>query len=202
MQAIVPVISLLLALAALGDEEMDDEELARRISGGDRTAFRAFFDRYHGLLFGYLRRRGVGPAASEDLVQQAFVTVWEKRADIDPSRSLRSFLFKIGYNRALNHFRDRAKFIGDDGLADEPAPANPEASAEHALLRERLLEAVKTLPERRRAVFELCFLEDLTYREAADVLDISIKTVENQMAAALKTIRKAFADYEEIYRRS
>ena len=55
--------------------------------------------------------------------------------------------------------------------------------------------AVEALPERRRAVFELCFLQELTYRETAETLGISIKTVENQMGHALKTIRKAMKGY-------
>ena len=55
--------------------------------------------------------------------------------------------------------------------------------------------AVEALPERRRAVFELCFLQELTYREAAEALGISIKTVENQMGHALKAIRKAMEGY-------
>ena len=55
--------------------------------------------------------------------------------------------------------------------------------------------AVEALPERRRAVFELCFLQELTYRETAEALGISIKTVENQMGHALKAIRKAMEGY-------
>lgn len=191
-------IPLLLALAGGGQRDLDDPELARRIRDGDRQAFRAFFDRYHGLLYGYLRRRGTDPATCEDLVQQAFVVIWERRGKIDQDRSLRAFLFKIAYNRALNHFRDHARFVGDDGLSARAASrGNPEAGAEFALMQDTLRDVVAGLPERRRAVFELCFLEELTYREAADVLGISIKTVENQMGAALKDLRAAFEPFAE-----
>lgn len=192
-----PLIPLFLALAVEGDEGLDDAELARRIRGGNRAAFRAFFERYHGLLYGYLRRRGVGPAVCEDIAQHAFVTIWERRAEIDPQKSLRAFLFKISYRRALNHFRDTRKFRGDEELAGTPARGNPDVRAEYALMQKTLQEVVEQLPERRRAVFELCFLEDLTYREAAEALEISVKTVENQMGAALKVLRAAFERYLE-----
>lgn len=195
---VVPLVSiapLLFALATSCCDDLDDRELARSIRSGDHDAFRAFFDRYHGLLYGYLRRRGADTATAEDLVQQAFITIWERRAEIDPGRSLRAFLFKIGYNRALNHIRDTARFDGDDALADVPGSADPESAAAYALMRESLRDVVTRLPERRRAVFELCFLEELTYGEAAEALGISVKTVENQMAAALKTLRAAFEHY-------
>ena len=133
------------------------------------------------------------PNAAEkcsDLVQQAFVIIWERRQAIDENRSLRAFLFKIAYNRALNHFRDTARFDYEADVEAETAAAASDEQATHRLMQETLRAAVATLPERRRAVFELCFLEELTYREAAEVLGISIKTVEHQMSHALKTIRK------------
>ncbi len=197
MAIIPPVLAVLFALAAGGDEGLDDIDIARRLREGDRDAFRVFFDRYHGLLFGYLRRRGIGPAVCEDLVQQAFVTIWERRAEIDSRKSLRSFLFTIGHNRALNHFRDTKKLAGDEELAQAADAANPEARTEYVLMLGTLQKVIEGLPERRRAVFELCFVEELTYREAADVLGISIKTVEHQMGAALKTLRTAFERYVE-----
>lgn len=199
------MLSLLLALALADDRALDPSlenvEVARRIREGDRAAFRAFFDRYHGMLYGYLRRRGVDPAVCEDLTQQAFVKIWERRKDIRPEKSLRAYLFRIGYNSALNHFRDTAKFTDDAVLDSEqlvrPSGADPVDDAEYAIMLEHLHRVVEQLPERRRAVFELCFLEDLTYREAAAALDISIKTVENQMSAALKVLREAFERFRD-----
>ncbi|MEX0746470.1 MAG: RNA polymerase sigma-70 factor [Rhodothermales bacterium] len=195
MTPLVPGLLLLLALS--GDERLDDPELARRIRQDDREAFRRFFERYHGLLYGYLRRRNVDPDMCEDLLQNAFVTIWERRKEIDEGKSLRAYLFKIAYNRALNHFRDSMKFAGDEELASTPSTADPESGARYAMMQETLRNVVAQLPEKRRAVFELCFLEELTYREAADVLGISIKTVENQMGAALKVLRVAFREHRK-----
>ena len=183
-------------LAFSADAALDDAELARRIREGDEEAFRMFFERHHGLLFRYLRRRGVPEAVCEDLLQHAFLTIWERRATIDPSQSLRAFLFRIGHNRALNHFRDTAKFVEDDP-PESVAPATPEARAAHAQIAQALHRAVEALPPRRRAVFELCFMQQLTYREAAEALGISIKTVENQMGHALRAARSALAVFRE-----
>ncbi len=184
---------VVLCLALHGATEPDDRELARRIKRGDRAAFRAFFERHHALLLRYLRRRGVAEAVCEDILQNAFLAIWERRAQIDEDKSLRAFLFKIGHNRALNHFRDTARFA-DAPAREDPAPTPaPDRQAAFAQMQHALGEAVAALPERRRAVFELCFLQGLTYREAAEALDVSVKTVENQMGHALKAVRKALA---------
>ncbi len=190
-------LGLLLLLARQGAVGvLDDAELARRIRNGDQQAFRMFFERYHAFLLHYLERMGVAPEVAEDLVQQAFLAIWERRTQIDPNRSLRAFLFRIGHNRALNHFRDTRRLNSDEALLElsDPAPG-ADRQTDAALLRARLEEAIARLPERRRAVFELCFLQDLTYREAAEVLGISPKTVENQMTQALRQLRTALADF-------
>lgn len=185
-------IGLLLVYLAINiADAADDAELARRIKEGDHHAFKQFFDRYHARLLSYLTHRGLDAIAAEDIVQNAYIFIWENRAKINTSKSLRAFLFRIGYTRALNHFRDNAKFDGEVDLSLQAAHSRTSEHVEHAIAREHLLKAIQTLPERRRAVFELCFLEDLTYRETAESLGISIKTVENQMAHALKTIRAA-----------
>jgi RNA polymerase sigma-70 factor (ECF subfamily) len=180
--------------------DLDDPALAARIRDGDRAAFRAFFERHYDRLFGYLRRMRVPADVADDLAQTAFVYVWTHRDGIDPAQSLRSYLFRIGHTRALNHFRDTRKHAYDappddpDAPRPSPAPA-PDAETEASLVQERLRAAIAELPARRRAVFELCFVEDLTYREAAETLDISVKTVENQMTAAFKHVRAALAMY-------
>lgn len=171
--------------------------LAAALRAGDRTAFRALFERHHGELLRYLRYRNVPDEQAEDLVQQAFVTVWERRQSLRDDGSVRGLLFRIAYSRALNHFRDTSRLDrahGDEIAGVEPGP---DLHAESRLIRERLQAAVSALPERRRAVFELCTLEGLSYREASEALDISVKTVENQMAHALRAVRSALSVHRE-----
>lgn len=191
----LPFLELLLAFAMADASGAEDAELAERIRKGDTRAFQAFFERYHRALYGYLRKRGVEAEVCEDLIQNAFIAVWERRTEIDPGRSLRAYLYRAAYNRALNHFRDTARFTGLESVQQQAAPAAPDQQASYARVREQLDAAVRQLPERRRAVFELCFLQEFTYREAAEALGISIKTVENQMGHALASIRAALAPY-------
>ena len=182
-------------LFAFAASVQEDAALAGALRAGDRTAFKSFFERHHADLLRYLRFRNVPDEHADDLVQQAFVAIWERRDSLREDGSVRALLYRIAYSRALNHFRDTERFERPAAQGDEYASdsADPERSAEARLIRDRIGVAVSGLPERRRAVFELCVLEGFSYREAAETLEISVKTIENQMAHALKTVRGALA---------
>jgi len=197
--ALSSLLALLLFLASRSTWA-DAAEIAARIRDGDREAFRTFFDRHHARLIGYVRSRGVPSGPAEDLVQDAFVYVWTNRDAIDPEKSLRAYLFRIGYTRALNYARDASKEDAEtdpvealDALSPDSV-AGPEMDVLRGELRDRIDTAVRDLPDRRRAVFEMCFLQGLTYREAAEQLDVARKTVENHMRLALQDLREALSD--------
>lgn len=186
---------VLIVLAVLSElDTQHDVTLAKKIKAGDQSAFKSFFDQHYLPLFRFLISRGMDSDEAEDLIQQAFLIIWEKRNEIREERSLRSFLFTIALNRAKNLFRtrqrvERLEFL-DDIRADE---RDPRGNSERVMKDVR--RAIEDLPERRKAVFELCFLEGLTYKETADVLEISVKTVEHQMGHALKFLREALKKY-------
>lgn len=193
----LPVHFILLALATSGSSDLDDAELARRIRQGDHEAFRSFFEAHHEALFRFLVSKGIAKAAAEDLVQQAFVIIWEKRAGIEADRSLRGYLFRIAYTRMLNHIRDHSKFETDEPVPHSETRQTPEDHARHSELTEAVDDAVEAMPEKRRMVFDFCFMQGFSYRETADALDISVKTVENHMGLALKEIRSALEEYRD-----
>ena len=192
---ISPFLFILLAMQL--DQQREDAVLARRIKEGDHVAFRHFFERYHGVLLTYLSKKGLEEEAAQDIVQNAFIKIWESRDQINPSKSLKSFLFRIGYTRMLNHFRDTAKFDQGTDLNLRANESNVYQEAAFSQMHNYLLKVVQKMPEKRKAVFELCFLQEFTYREASETLGVSIKTIENHMALALKTVRAAMATIKE-----
>lgn len=185
------ILTFLLLALSLSNKELKD--LAQALKEGDKKAFKTIFEAYHNSLFRFLMSRGVDYSHAQDILQQTFLKVWEKRTDLDPEKSLRSFLFTIAYNLAKNHFRqagfERLESISEPSAEDE-APAEEEKD-----LNKLLRLAVDDLPERRRAVFELCFFEGLTYKEVGGVLEISPKTVGHHMSAALSTLRETLKDF-------
>lgn len=190
--------SLAALLASAGGSRTDGEDARRqaaRIRDGDADAFRRFFDATHADLLRAIRRRGLDPAAAEDVAQRAYVWIWEHRDRIDPEKSLRGLLFRIGLTRGLNHLRDTARLEGLPEF-DLPGPREGDPAA-LADLRRALAEAVAELPERRRETFVLCFSDGLTHREAAEVMGVSHRTVEHQMGHALGAIRARLAPFIE-----
>ena len=191
------LLQLILLLASVDSDELTDPELALKIKKGNHEAFKKFFDRYNSFLLNYLMKRGTAKEAAKDLVQQAFVLIWEKREEIDETKSLRAFLFRIGYTRMLNLFRDHSKF--DEGTDFEETSISDENEdnddGKNRDLNNAIETAISAMPEKRQEVFRLCFIQEFTYKEAAQVLDVSVKTIENHMGLALKDMRESLKEY-------
>lgn len=189
----VPSVLIAAALAALLGGAPDERDLAARIRDGDADAFRHFFDTTHARLLRSLARSGLDAAAADDVAQQAYVWIWEHRAEIDLDRPLGGLLFRIGVTRGLNARRDARR---TEALPDaEPEAGDTGDPAALADVRAALAAAVESLPERRRETFTLCFTDGLSHREAAEALGVSPRTVEHQMALALGAIRERLAPF-------
>ena len=193
-QVSISFLLLALALSNLSDEER--AELARSIKNGDHKAFKTFYDIHHEALFRYLMSKGITAETAKDLIQKAFIYIWEQRNQIDPSKSLQAYLFRIGYTRMLNHIRDHSKFDDSEEMPVMKSVKNPEDDALADELNTAINKAINNMPEKRGLVFEMCFIQEFTYRETADALDISKKTVENHMGLALKDIREALKKFK------
>jgi RNA polymerase sigma-70 factor, ECF subfamily len=188
---------ILLVLAFSKSDEFEGGELSQKIKNGDQEAFKLFFEKHNQPLYRFLVSRGVDGPVAEDLVQKAFLIIWEKRNGINPEKSLKAYLFQIAYSRMLNHIRDHKKFYDGDDIPDQTNSTTPEDDLENHQLKMAIDRAVAAMPDKRRMVFEFCFLKDFTYRETAEAMDVSVKTVENHMALALKDMRHSLKMYRE-----
>ncbi len=189
------VLYLLFLLAVRGVSDQDDPELLRAIRNGDHSAFKKFFEKHHSYLYHFLLKKGISEQQAEDLVQQAFVMIWEKRAQIDVTKSLKAFLFRIAYTRMLNVFRDSKKFDENADLTTEEETSTPEKSMETQELGKAIEDSIASMPEKRQAVFRLCFIQEFTYKDAAEFLQVSVKTIENHMGLALKELRAKLENF-------
>ncbi len=189
---------LLIFIALSAGNRSDREELYNAIKNGDQQAFKSFFDKHYDALFVFLRNRNVSRDVAEDLIQKAFIYIWENRHTIEPNLSLKSYLFRIAYTRMINHMEQQKRFSDvDDPLSNESDTHSPQEMAEFNDLYKAFQNTVSNMPEKRRMVFESCFLQDLTYKETAEILSVSVKTVENHMALAFKDLRKALNVYKK-----
>jgi RNA polymerase sigma-70 factor (ECF subfamily) len=136
----------------------------------------------------------------EDIVQKVFIRLWEKRADIDPDQGVVSYLFTAVRNRSLNHLRDSKKYRNE--LLDiECAEMDVAFEVDHLAMDElerKIAEALESLPEKCRLVFEMSRFQDMKYREIAEALAISSKTVEAHMSKAIRSLRQHLESYLSI----
>lgn len=190
-------LELLLIFLALSIKENDTEsELYEAIKKGNQKAFKAFFDEHYETLYLFLRNRNISRETAEDLIQKAFLYIWENRNNIKPELSLKSYLFRIAYTRMLNHFNQKKEYLDLNEDLNERS-TTPEDAMEFNDLNKAFQEAVESMPKKRRMVFESCFIQDLTYKETAEALSVSVKTVENHMALAFRDLRKTLKIFNE-----
>lgn len=186
----IAILQLIFLLALSESGNLNDPELFQKIKEGDHRAFKTFFDTHHNHLYYFLLKKGVSEQVAEDLIQQAFVYIWEHRDQIDTDKSLRAYLFLIAYTRMLNLFRDHKKFNENAEIINVQSTEEVDDSINNEELRTAIESAISSMPKKRRNVFELCFIQKFTYKEAADFLNVSVKTIENHMGLALKDLRK------------
>ncbi len=133
---------------------------------------------------------------SKEIVQDVFIKLWENKTQIDLKKSIKSYLFTSVKNRCLNYIRDNKKFrsnVLDVDIADYDISF--EETEENTEIEKRVKNTLEKLPEKCRQIFELSRFENLKYKEIAEKLNISQKTVEAQMSKALKIFRENFKDY-------
>lgn len=175
------------------------DHLAMRIKLGDEQAFELFFNKFNVRLCVFSNNFLNDPEEAQEIVQDAFVKLWENRDEIDPEGSLKSYIYKIVQNLSINRLKKKevaSKYIEIYKLVYiEYHEFSAHESYVADELEEHMTDTISQLPSRCQKIFKLSRNEGFKYREIAEILNISSKTVEVQMAKALKILRLKLADY-------
>ncbi|MEX0906529.1 MAG: RNA polymerase sigma-70 factor [Balneolaceae bacterium] len=171
----------------------DDEFWIENIRKGDERAFEILFKKYYLPLTRFAWRYVKSKAIAEELTQELFTILWEKRESWDTEGSIRSYLYKSMRNLSLNHIKhQQVKDKYDRQWMDQKE--NPEIEIQERYREQKIRVAITTaieeLPERSKMTYKLHRYDGLTYEEIADVMEVSVKTVESQMTRTLKILRK------------
>lgn len=164
--------------------------------------YKALFHKYYTNLLFYATRI-LGDEEAEDVVQDVFVELWWRKDSIEMGEQISAFLYRAVYTRALNVLKHREIVNEYEAAMLEIQKKRMEfyqsnnndvvERIENDELRHELREAIDKLPEKCRAVFKLSYLHDMKNKEIADVLGISLRTVEAHMYKALKCLREDLA---------
>ena len=166
-------------------------------SGGDAGAFGALYDRHSRATYSLAYRMMGERQAAEDVVQEAFLSVWRAAASYRAERgSVRTWILSIVHNRGIDQLRSIAnrRRTQDRPEATTPTSQPSEAFAEawRNSQREQVREALRELPSEQLKVLELAYFSGYTHTEIAELLDLPLGTVKGRMRLGLKKIREYF----------
>ncbi|MGX5820123.1 RNA polymerase sigma-70 factor [Chitinophaga lutea] len=176
----------------------DNARLHQLLQEDERLFMEALFKAYFPLVCKAIYRLVPDMATAEDLAQEVFIKIWNRREQLHDVY-FKAYLHRAAVNMALDHI-DKSKRRG--GPVREIGPAQEElvstAPTVHvADTKARIQQAVNALPEKCREIFVLSRFEEMSYKEIAQTLQISVKTVENQMITALKKLRVSLREFLE-----
>jgi len=179
-------------------EQNNDKQLFEKISGRSKPDFDILFRKYYKQLvrfaMGYLH----DGEAAEEIVQDVFVRIWENASQINIETSVLAYLYSSVRNQALNlikHESVKKRYEQEQAMEAKNSTTEFEEKVNIGFFRKILAKAVGELPEKCREIFEMAKFEGLTYDEIAEYLQVSEKTVENQMGIALKKLRESMLPY-------
>ncbi|MDJ1469915.1 RNA polymerase sigma-70 factor [Cytophagaceae bacterium DM2B3-1] len=137
--------------------------------------------------------------ATEDIVQEVFIKIWNNRENLQFNFSIKAYLYRSAINSALNYLEKSKKTVTlESDSMPEPSHSDVEETFNLKEVETHIQDALNNLPPACKAIFVLSRYEDMSYREIAESLQLSPKTIENQMGKALKLMR----DYLSIYVRN
>lgn len=175
-----------------GNKAFEDEALiVKELSRGNLIAFNTLFRCYSVKLYRFAYNYLRSAPECEELVQDVFTKIWEKRSDLKEELSFKSYLFTIAFNLIRKHFRTRvytAEYFKSRINSDLDMQTAEKISYEFTM--QYIRDLVDHLPERRKEIFVRSRFEGQNINEIAEELKISHKTVENQLTAALKFLRE------------
>jgi len=176
----------------------NDQEMLEPIRQVESPEFEKLFRKYYSELCSYLRIFIKDKDDIEEIVQEVFLNIWEQRCDFYSKENIRAYLYKAVKNRAINyhkHLAVRLKTVEDIKLLFMHKYDDVEKNFDGEELLQVLDKAVQTLPKRCKEVFVLTKINELSYKETAEIMGISIKTVEIQLSIAVKKLRKLLKPY-------
>lgn len=168
------------------------------IKSGDEQAFEQLFRTQYPALCGYARKYIDDTDQAEEVVQDMFFNFWQKRENMEINISIEAYLFRSVRNACLNYLK-HLKVREEHRLATNQELRYKQQEVHDSVvaleLQEKIDNVIEQLPTERKRIFKMSRYEELKYKEIAEKLDISIKTVEVQMSKALKYLRLHLAEY-------
>ena len=170
--------------------------MAKNIVRLDKKSFEVYFKQLFPSLTYYAYKFLKDYDLAKDIVHEAFVKLWDNRKKIDTEGNVKSYLYRSVHNLCLNHIRDNKRLQStEDMLEADVDPVDFNYQVETEELEQAIINAIEELPPKMKQVFILSRYDGLKYKEIAERLGISVKTVEVHMSKALKFLRQKLQNF-------
>lgn len=172
--------------------------LLREAGKGNEQSFAELFYAYKDKLYGFVLPMTGNREIAEDIVQDVFMKIWERRERLGEIENFNAFVFRISRNHTINHLRRTAKetlVLLEARQRTNSAEPPPDEALIYKNMRQTLNKIVSALPRQQKAVYQLSREGSLRQDEIAQKLQISLPTVKNHMAQAMRTIREKLGKY-------
>ena len=167
---------------------MDPNIILKEIQDGNRESFKSLFYSYYDVLVVYAEKYLYCRESSEDVVQEAFIYIWENANVVDIQTSFEAYLYRMVRNRSLNYLKTIKISVDlevvENTLNDPVATKYEDFQHEDVIKFNEVILLAETMPERMKAVFDLKYRQNYSYLEISKELEISINTVKTQLKRA------------------
>ena len=176
--------------------QVTDEDLLQLVKNGNHHALETLYMRYFNLLCDFAHKYVRSNLTAEEVVSDVFLYIWLKRDQIKIQKNLKVYLFTAVKNRSFNYLQNNNKNFEDIDFVEKRKPLSSE-SADGLLLQKELEDEIEKiisqLPPKRQLIFRMSRIDGLKYKEIAEVLSISVRTVQNHMVEAVKFIANHYS---------
>lgn len=173
---------------------MEDSRLIALLREGDPLSFEILFQKYYVRFYNFVFNLTKNSQAAEDIIQNVFMKIWINRASLRPDQSIHNYIYVLSKREMLNHIRDRKAYVQVERLVMTEQPSEEVTDQSMALkeLDERIRRFIADMPEQRRKVFLLSRYRGLTNKEIAEMMGLSVRTVDRHINLALTSLKKEF----------
>ncbi len=184
---------------------MEEQELIFELKQGNTIAFKRLFEAYGDVLYNTVLSIVQQEQSAEDVVQETFIQVYDSIRDFRAGSTLKTWMHSIAIRKAIDVLRkekNRSRFgkflpfwMPDDTKSKDSLFHHPGAKLEQKETAALLFKAISTLPEKQRVAFSLIKVQEMSYKEAAEILDESVKAIESLVSRAKKNLQNYLSDY-------
>ncbi len=179
-----------------------DYAILLKLQQNDEQAMELLFKTHYKALLRFAKTILKDASQAEDTVQDVFIKIWEKRQNLIINTSLKSYLYMAVRNHCLNALKlNERKYWMEEGMENDEKMATNDVENKLIAksLQQQITQAIELLPDKCKLTFQLSRYENMSYKEIAETMNVSIKTVENQMGKALATLRNYLNPYLHLY---